>query len=153
MNIHTGHDHDFPDAGQGTCCMGAAAMGPGRCTCWEPVYDREQQPIQPGPMPQRARLCVDCAFRNGSPERSGNGQHAHSGEGEIEAIIAGSRRFVCHQGMRRITHWRHPSGVVVACPTDGAYRPPEVGGIAYQASGEPAHLCAGVHAMRMGAAK
>lgn len=38
---------DLPDAGEGVCCMGAAAMGPERCTCWEPVYDLDQADPDP----------------------------------------------------------------------------------------------------------
>ena len=64
-------DRGWPEAGDGTCCFGAAAYGPGYCTCWEPVYDLDQaEPdttATPGVMPRR---CSDCAYLRKSPERS-----------------------------------------------------------------------------------
>ena len=94
-------DERLPDAGEGICCMGAAVFGPGRCTCWEPVYDQAQAPAQEGPMQARARMCADCAFRPGSPEQLGDRRFAHSGEGELVDVVLGDSPFVCHQGMRR----------------------------------------------------
>jgi len=135
-------DHNLPDAGGGMCCYGAAAHGPGHCTCWRPVYDLEQQPIRPGPMPDRARMCGDCAFRSDSPEKLGQPGRAHSGEGELDELVFGCGVFACHRGMRRVLRYEHPSGAVIdAAPGD--YDPPIVDGVAYCADGTPAGKCAG----------
>ena len=52
-------DRGWPDAGDGTCCYGSAILGPGHCTCWEPVYNLEQAEPDtsstPGVMPRRCQ--------------------------------------------------------------------------------------------------
>lgn len=129
---------DYPDAGGGMCCMGAAARGPEHCTCWEAVYDQEQaRLVQAGPMRQRKRMCSDCAFRPNSPERNGDERYAHSGEGGLDEVMSGT--FLCHAGMRRLLREVHPSGAEIeAMP--GAYAP---GYPPRKADGSPPELCAG----------
>ncbi len=103
-------------------------------------------------MQPRAAPCHDCAFRPGSPERSGDERYAHSGEGELAGIAAGRNPFVCHQGMRRVLRWRHPSGAVHEEPTPDRYDPPETRyaamPVVWKADGTPADLCAGHCAAR-----
>lgn len=146
---HTSRDRGFPDVGNGIepCCMGSAVYGPGRCTCWRPVYDAEQQTPQPGRALARAKCCGDCAFRMGSPERIGDSRMAHSSPGDLDDLVAGRGTFACHVGMRRVVAWTHPSGVRIDAEP-GCYEPPVVDGVAYRADGSPADVCAGLTAMR-----
>lgn len=150
MNCHLNDaEPDLPDTG-GSCCWGVVVYGPQRCTCWEPVYDLEQASPDPeaarwlaaGIEPStRRRMCGDCAYRPGSPERSGD--ETYAGDPEFLEHIAGAgERFWCHQGMRRPVLWRHPSGIEIP-GHPGAYRPPKVGGVPYKADGTPGDLCAG----------
>ncbi len=139
-----GEGHDLPDAGQGMCCMGAAALGPTRCTCWTRVYDQPQAPPCEGPMRVRDRMCDDCAFRPDSPERSGDARYQHSSEEELAELAF--EHFACHQGMRRVLRVVHPSGVAVES-IDGAYAPPNACAPT-RADGTPAELCAGWWAAR-----
>jgi hypothetical protein len=77
-------DVEWPDTGlDSPCCMGSALDGPGSCTCWEPVYNLDQQPIdqeaarmldaEPRPV-ARKLMCADCdAEQDGtSSRRAGN---------------------------------------------------------------------------------
>ncbi len=132
---------DLPDAGEGTCCMGAAMFGPERCTCWQPVYDLDQaQPVEAAPS-TRAAPCEDCAFRADSPERQGEPGYAGS-EAELDRLVATGQPFFCHQGIRRPITWRHPTGTEI--PGDPAnYQPPIIVGVPYRADGTPAEVCAG----------
>ena len=145
---------DFPEVDDGSCCYGAMVDGPGHCTCWRPEYDLTQvdpdllsaQLLAAGIQPvTRDLMCADCAYRPGSPEKSGAKDHA--GDPDQLDDIAASSRFWCHQGIRRPARWRHPSGAVI----DGhpaAYDPPIVAGVPYRADGTPAELCAGWAARR-----
>lgn len=142
MTFHMADDDELPDAGEGMCCIGAAALGPGRCTCWEPVFDLEQRELQQGPAAVRETACADCAFRPGSPEQQGDARYAHSRDGELEDTIGSVAPFVCHQGMRRMLRQVHPVGAVVE-HGPMAYCPPTRGYLAYCANGEPAAICAG----------
>lgn len=131
---------DYPDVGNGEqpCCMGSAVYGPERCTCWRPVFDHPQNlPMHKGPMRIRPRMCADCAFRPDSPERTGDERFAHSGDGEVDDLV--NETFVCHQGLRRLVKWVHPSGAEFD-PGPGAYMPPRP---VCKADGSPADLCAG----------
>lgn len=150
------HDgaENFPPAGDGSCCYGAAIYGPHRCTCWTPVYDLDQQPVDgqsvkllaAGVEPVTRRLmCEDCAYRPGSPERSGDPSYV--GDADRLEEIAAADRFWCHQGIRKPVKWRHPSGVEIDAHP-GAYRPPSHDGVPYRADGTPAELCAGWDARR-----
>ena len=133
----------LPDTGE-LCCYGVAVYGPQRCTCWEPVYDLEQAEPVPAPMGQRKRMCADCAFRKGSPERRGDESYAHAGEVDD---LPFERGFACHQGMRRVVKLVHPSGMEIAGhPAD--YRPPIEKGVPYKADGSPADMCAGFCAVQ-----
>ncbi|CRK59040.1 hypothetical protein [Alloactinosynnema sp. L-07] len=134
------------------CCAGAVHRSRAGCTCWLPVYDVDQvDPDQDaidllgaGIHPNtRKQMCGDCAYRPGSPERAGHDDYAGDAA-MLEDLASGGQRFWCHQGMRRPTAWRHPSGATI--PTadgDGNYQPPAVDGIPYRADGSPAELCAG----------
>ena len=138
---------DLPDAGEGACCMGAAVYGPRRCTCWEPVYDLDQQPVHPGEMGLRVKMCVDCAYRPNSPER--RGEEGYQGDPEsLDEMVATGDLFACHQGIRRPVAWRHPSGAEVPGHPAG-YAPPLHDGKPYKADGSPADLCAGWAARRL----
>jgi hypothetical protein len=138
--------HELPDAGDGMCCYGAAVFGPDRCTCWKAEHDVEQQPVVEGEPSVRPSMCADCAFRPGSPERSGDERYEHAGDDDIDELVyagvSGGALFFCHQGMRRRLRSVHPSGVVVDCAVD-AYAPLVVGKVAYKADGTPADICAG----------
>jgi hypothetical protein len=92
--------HTSEDLGdEGICCLGAAAMG--RCTCWVPVYDREQAPVAADLQPPkpRAGCCGSCGVVDGLDEDLGI----------ADAAIRG-RAFYCHQGMRRAVERVHPDG-------------------------------------------
>ncbi len=151
LNLHTGPD--FPDAGQGWCCLGAAMHGPRRCTCWVPVYDLDQaEPdTQWGP-PIRPTPCDDCAYRHDSPERR-NDESVAGDAGLLEGLTHGDSPFFCHDGIRRPLRWEHrpedvpPTNVSIpGSPAD--YDPPIIDGVPYRASGEPAYICAGWAARR-----
>lgn len=140
----------WPDVGNSEvpCCIGAAEYGPGYCTCWKPVFEVEQQPPQtdlvPGVQP---KMCVDCAYRAKSPERSGDPDAAADAEG-LRALVDSGSPFWCHQGMRRPTHWVHPSGATApASPLN--YQPPIVGSTPYKADGTPGEICGGWAARRL----
>lgn len=143
---------EFPDLGEATygCCFGTAVKGPEWCTCWVPEYDKEQaelgDPHDPPSMP-RDEMCHDCAYRPDSPERNGEEGYSKNDYDELMTIVYKGEPFYCHQGMRRITHWRHePSGTVIEAHP-GSYAPPieEVGGcqLPFKADGTSGDLCAG----------
>lgn len=139
----TGAPTDLPDAGEGMCCYGAAIHGKDRCTCWEPVYDLEQQPVVPGlPLPPiPVQMCADCAFRPGSPER--RGEEGFAGNPDLlDELVTGGQPFFCHQGIRRPVAWRHPSGAEIP-GHPGGYEPPIKDSVPYKADGSPANVCAG----------
>lgn len=128
------------------CCMGAAVYGRSRCTCWEPVYDLEQQPladggVPPAEVPTRTKCCHDCAYRLGSPER----QDEYD-EGVLLAhALAAGEEFWCHQGVRRVVAFRHPDGRELPAG-DGDYRPPvgpEGRPVVWKADGTVGERCAG----------
>ncbi len=136
-----------------SCCGGAAMFGVDRCTCWEPIYDLEQQPLAndgqpPDEIPTRAKCCHDCAYRHGSPERE-------AGDGEWLAELAesdGRREFWCHQGVRRVVAFRHPDGRVLPAG-EGDYRPPQgppERPVIWKADGTVGERCAGWAALRGG---
>jgi hypothetical protein len=131
---------DVPDAMLG-CCLGSAMHGLRGCTCWTATYDTEQadpQPITgPGDLQPRDRQCGDCAFRRDSPER------AEPWTAETLLALPGrGEPFWCHDGMRRPSVWRHPSGATVPGNPDD-WQPARVGAVPYRADGRPALLCHG----------
>lgn len=147
----------FPEVGDGYCCMGAVNSGPAYCTCWQPVFDLPQQPLDPaavsalqaGGEPRvRDRMCADCAYRPGSPERSGDETYFGDPE-ELDNLAREARRFWCHQGMRQPARWRHPSGAEVP-GHGGDYKPiiDQDSSVPFKADGQPADLCAGWDARR-----
>lgn len=137
---------ELPDTGGG-CCFGEVNGGPQHCTCWEPVYDLEQQEPQTGPMGLRDRMCGDCAYRKDSPER--RGEDGYKGDADsLEEMVRAGEPFACHQGIRKPVKYRHPSGAEIA-GHPAAYDPPVVEGVPYKADGTPADLCAGWAARRM----
>lgn len=130
------------------CCMGSAMDGPRGCSCWTPVYDADQvEPLVGLPRPTRPRMCGDCAYRPGSPERSGDESYTADAE-QLEHLAATGTPFGCHDGMRRVIGWRHPSGAYVAATSTDYYQPPIRGGVPYRADGTPGELCAGWDARR-----
>jgi hypothetical protein len=144
---------ELPDAGGGHCCYGAIMRGPQGCTCWHSVYDLEQQPLRRGLMPLPpgpVRMCGDCAFRPGSPERSGT--EGYEGDQELlDELVAEGAPFYCHQGVRRTVLMRHPSGAEAGGhPAD--YDPPIENGFPWKADGTPADICAGWLLLRAKAA-
>lgn len=133
-------DVRLPDTG-GACCWGAAASGPDRCTCWTPVFDRDQAEPVPAIPEVRDRMCGDCAYRPGSPEKVGDPEHEGDAE-TLEHLAASGTPFWCHDGMRRPVVLRHPSGAEIPGHV-AAYEPPRIGGIPFRADGRPGLLCAG----------
>lgn len=136
-----------------TCCLGAAEEGPHACTCWEPVYDLEQQPVQEdlaAVAGTREKACDNCAYRAGSPEREGDDRYQGSEDGDLERF-ARDGVFWCHQGMRKPVLWRHRLGIEVAADSD-AYEPPMVRCgpelVPFKADGTPGERCAGWAALR-----
>jgi hypothetical protein len=113
----------------------------GGCYCWRPVFDVEQAdpipPASPDDIGVQARMCGDCAFRKGSPER------AYEFEEEALFSLADEGTpFYCHDGMRRPVRWEHPDGRSI--PGDPAdWQPPMVCGLPYRTDGRPGLLCAG----------
>lgn len=147
-NIICGIDEprpDFPDLNLG-CCYGATMRN--TCTCWRPVYDAPGQadPIDGMTPTVRPGMCGDCAYRPGSPEKAGDPEHRGDAS-ELERLAAAGEPFYCHDGMRRIVRWVHPSGAEVpGHPAD--YAPPIAGSVPYRANGAPGYLCAGWNARR-----
>jgi len=114
--------------------------GPDRCTCWEPVHDQQQaEPDLDAPPTVMPRMCPDCAYRPASPENTTTLGY--------DPPPPGGPPFHCHQGMRAVAVWRHPSGAEQPAVTvDGCsmeYDPPIIGGTPYLADGRPAPVCAG----------
>jgi hypothetical protein len=139
-----------PDPVNGACCMGSAVKGAQYCTCWEPVFDLVQQPLQAGALGLRRSLWADCAYKPGSPERSGD-PCFQGDEDFLDGLALAGTSFFCHQGVRRTVKLVHPSGAVVdlaAAGLTGDYRPPIVGGVPYKADGSAVELCAGWAARR-----
>lgn len=130
-------DHD-DDPEHVCCCAGCAYYGPDRCTCWQPVYDLKQQSlVEDAPTIIRTELCRDCAYRPGSPERSDPEE-----ESDLMSLTYGSKPFSCHQGIRKVVKWIHPTGKELpADPRD--YQPPQDGSKVFKADGTPADICAG----------
>lgn len=126
------------------CCIGAAVYGPSRCTCWEPVFECEQQPARPGPIVAAPRMCSDCAYRADSPERA----DGYMAEVLLLDLPNGRAPFWCHSGhdggpgMRRPVAYRHPHlGELPGDPSD--WQPLIADGVPRMADGRPAPHCAG----------
>jgi hypothetical protein len=132
-----------PDAAI-SCCMGVAMGGLEACTCWFPVFEVEQAPIRPPACAEdleaQPRMCGDCAYRKGSPERS----DPYVAEQLLELPSTG-QVFWCHADMVRPVAWRHPQlGPEHDVPgEDSDWRPAMANGIPYRADGRPGLLCAG----------
>jgi hypothetical protein len=130
-----------PDADGTGCCWGDVLDGPEGCNCWKPVFNAEQaDPVLPAAVEDigvQKRMCGDCAFRKGSPERSD--------EWKQEALLSLAEEatpFYCHEDMRRPIRWEHPDGRVVEGSTDD-WQPPIVNGLPFRLDGRPGLLCAG----------
>jgi hypothetical protein len=123
------------------CCWGDALDGPSGCTCWVPVHNAPQAnpcpPTRPEDIGVQRRMCGDCAFRKGSPER----REAFLEE-ELMDLAARGEAFYCHEDMRRPIRWEHPDGRIVDGSTDD-WQPPIVAGLPYRLDGRPGLLCAG----------
>lgn len=148
---------DLPDTGM-VCCDGAVYGGPERCTCWVNVYDTDQEPptrdpIAPGTRPS---MCADCAYRPGSPERTGV-EHVTGTAQALDDLVTTGHPFFCHQGLRRIVGLRHPpSGMTIGyrhTASDYSGAPIGPDHVPYQADGRPADYCAGWAARRAHAEK
>lgn len=146
----------FPPTGEVPCCDGSAIYGYSRCTCWRPVYDCEQTPprctdarlIAAGvPANTRERMCTDCAYRPDAPERNGD-PHFRGDAAHLERLAADGTPFWCHQGMRKVIAWRHPSGVEIPDAVGASYDPPPLAGVPWKADGTPGDMCAGWAARR-----
>lgn len=144
--LHAACNGAWPDTGV-VCCMGSAVYGPARCTCWEPIYAEGQEaPDVTVPTVVRPRLCHDCAYRPGSPERTDVPDAAADHE-DLDRIAADGTPFYCHQGMRQPVAFAHPSGaIVVASPL--RYDPARADRRTFDRDGDPSMLCAGWDARR-----
>lgn len=145
-------DLNWPDAGQGMCCARAWDTDGHGCTCWEPIYDTPTRatPDPTTPPATRPTMCPDCAYRPNSPERRGE-EHVSGDTYELDQAVTTGRVFSCHQGIPRVTAYRHPTGAVFTPPADitaAAYEPRIRDGIPYKADGTPADVCAGWAARR-----
>lgn len=150
MSIHINVIRDWPATpgqDENPCCMGAALDGPGGCTCWRPVYDLEQQPLNLGVPEVRASMCEDCAYRPNSPERTGNPDTTGDPE-KLQRLVDDGVPFWCHVGIRRPIRWEHPSGATFA-GSEFDYSPPAVGSTPFKADGTPADICGGWAAKRL----
>jgi hypothetical protein len=137
------------------CCIGAAEEGVDACTCWEPIYDLEQQPtiaISVDHIRTRDEMCADCAFRPDSPERQGDERYNQNSDEALRALD----HFWCHQGMRKPVAYRHTHyGITLEADHD-AYDPPKVIvgagddriAVPFKASGAPGDRCAGFEAWK-----
>jgi hypothetical protein len=132
------------------CCFESAEDGPTACSCWEPVYDLEQQAtiaVSVEHIQTRPEMCADCAFRPDSPERQGDDRYNHAGDDEIRSLD----HFWCHQGMRKPVAYRHPYGITLTADHD-AYDPPirtiDGVGVPFKASGAPGDRCGGFDAWK-----
>lgn len=142
------NSQQWPDVGNGAdpCCAGAAMFGPERCTCWTVEYDTDQadpdRDEQPG---TRESMCHDCAYRPGSPERSGD-PDASADADELHRLTRSGQTFWCHQGMRRPVAYMHPYGYRVDASAL-EYAPPMVRDgdrvVPFKSDGTPADMCAG----------
>ncbi|MFL6141600.1 MAG: hypothetical protein ACJ72N_06995 [Labedaea sp.] len=139
------------------CCWDATERGPAACICWQPVYDREQTTptaetvaalaLGEARPDVRDRMCGDCAYRPGSPEKSGS-EDVDGDAQQLERLAATGTRFFCHDGMRKPVAWRHPAGMRITAVSDGDYQPPIIDNVPYRADGQPGLLCAGWDARR-----
>lgn len=140
---------EFPDLGlTEPCCYGVANGTADNCSCWRPVYDGDQTDrlTFDAPVVRPDGMCGDCAYRPGSPEKSGDPHHRGDPQ-ELEMLAESGRPFFCHDGMRRIVKWVHPTGAEVpGHPAD--YAPPISGDLPHRTDGTPAYLCAGWDARR-----
>lgn len=126
-----------------SCCIGAAVYGPGRCTCWEPVFECEQLAAADGPIVAAPAKCADCAYRPGSAERADE----YTAEILLLDLPQRGEQFWCHQGMRRPVAYVHPQ--LGTMPGDSAdWQPLIAAGTPRKADGTPALLCAGWSALR-----
>lgn len=147
--LHAAHDRDWPDVGDLGCCYGSAVYGPARCTCWVPVYDQQQLPPRTdepsGVMPA---MCSTCAFRPGSPERTGYAKAMHGAE-DLDRLVAERQPFWCHDGLLAPVAYLHPPTMSWLVLTDDQqFHPPQqrdAWGVPtpYRVDGSPGDLCGG----------
>jgi hypothetical protein len=149
----------IPDAASDDdpCCDGRAVDGPRGCGCWTEIFDLQQasdlheglplpavplRPCEPGPGDD------GCAYLGTSPEKTGSSGHSADAD-ELDRLAATGSPFFCHNGIRRVTHMRHPSGLTWELPHRSDYRPPIRGNVPYRADGTPASICSGWLLRRM----
>lgn len=136
VDMHPAHLR-APEGTYNGCCYGAAFTDGDKCTCWEPVVEPQSNALQEGPMRVQSARCGDCAYRRDSPERQAIG-------GDTMPYIP-EGRFLCHEGMARVTSYRHDAGYETDALTGehADYRPPTNGWASWQRDGRPAIVCAG----------
>lgn len=152
LNLSAGRGLPDPCPDGVPCCDGYAYLGFEHCTCWDVVYEGDQQePQRHAEHQTRPSMCADCAFRPGSPERRDSDQAVCDSTDLLRLVHNPDEVFACHDGLRRAIGWRHPNGMYVEHdPQDGvvAYSPPIEGRRAYRLDGTPALHCAGLAAAR-----
>lgn len=133
---------DYPQG----CCIGSAMRGWDHCTCWEKVFDLDQSApveiVQRADCAERSSSCNDCAYRQDSPERSGDDYV----EENLLDLAETGQPFWCHEGMRRVVALVHPDGRRIDLPDETRfhdYDPLQFDGVAYKADGTPAVICGG----------
>lgn len=133
------------------CCDGVAwhgsLNGGDGCTCWEPIYDREQAELISGLEAQaRATPCDTCACRSLAetlPDGSPVPWDLENAYGDMLNNARRGRPFYCHKGMRKLIGYRHPQlGQTHVDDPDACAEPPFVDGVPYDADGRPSPLCA-----------
>lgn len=141
---------DFPDVTDGVpCCMAYAVGGPGKCTCWRPIHEPTTQapPAPTGGVEFMPRGCGDCAYRADSPERTGE-PGVHGDADTLADLVDAGQPFWCHDGMRQVVAYHHPSGHVLPIARDRAWDPEVHAATPYRADGRPGAVCAGWAARR-----
>jgi len=155
--LHVMAARDWPDTGEAGygCCYGTALHGSDRCTCWVPVYEEPQLPPRTDePSSCMPRMCGSCAFRPGSPERTGS-EKAASDWDDLLGLVHAGKPFWCHDGLRTPVAYLHPPSMTWLVVEDTMhFDAPQVRddhGVLtpYRADGRPGDLCAGWTAMRL----
>lgn len=141
LTLHSlGPDLPAPDP-EVPCCETAAYSNGKACSCWEPIFSAPTPPVLlEGPQAPRPKMCHDCAYRPGSPERT-----EVDGE-QLEAPL--SQPFQCHDGMPKLLGWTHPElpGACLVAAAIGdrdSFGPVIRGAQSWRADGTPALMCAG----------
>lgn len=137
--------HQWPETPEPGCCAASAYRGPQACTCWTAVYPAVQAPVSEqahrADARPRAQMCGDCAYKPGSPERTGD-ERAAAHQEDLDKLVSTATPFWCHQGLARPLHYVHPCGMTTPA-SDLEFHPPIIDGRPYKVDGTPGDLCAG----------